>query len=98
MKQLVIRECAFRACEKAHNGKQILFEIIREAFTGEKKDWDRDDLNEDFGFYTGPDVSALHEAIAPDVFASVREDGAGIHISNCGVSLMYDESKSRWND
>lgn len=97
MKQLIIRECAFRACEKAINGKQILFEIIREAFNGNRIEWDEPHLNDELGIYTGSDVAALHEAIAPDVFASVLEEATPDQMADdicraLGAAGLFDDS------
>lgn len=94
MKQLTIRECAFEACKEARHGEEVLFEIIREAFTGDRPEWDTADLP----FYADLDTVAISKALSPDIFASVREESAdkdpeGRALNLCIGSLVVCEDE-----
>lgn len=102
MKQITIRECAFRACQEESYGDKLLFEVIREAFTGERPDWDADDFNEGGLVRLTTYDRALFEAITPDIFASVREEASTKQIVEdiCqafGDTLCYEQGDSRWD-
>lgn len=77
MKAIVVRECAVRAIkaigsESAFWGASLFFDICREAVTGEKVNFE----NDAYRFCDKRSVTALYEALAPDIISSVIEEAS----------------------